>query len=320
MPITWRPAVWADIEPGLSIQERDRGDALVGMKACMDAWGHLFSGPFFNSAVLESSPIIQGQRLIGFAACVFVSSAFADAEIANPRPDVNSRVIASIHSGQPVLSTRDEVARANSGDGVEVLVLCGNWLDEILSPAERQDLQTTMASSFAECLAGYRIRRIIHETVYEPAREFAHRSVVYQPIAEFPELERTIHLMTRESVKLMPASIGNVIFSFREPVLRLRDSDQQLLLAALRAATDSELAAELGVSFSAVKARWRSIFARIGEAMPGLASDSEEHEGRGAQKRHRVLAYLRSHPEELRPYDWKTKARASNASVISTRA
>jgi hypothetical protein len=41
--------------------------------------------------------------------------------------------------------------------------------------------------------------------------------------------------------------------------------------------------------------------------MPDLVRDAVDHEGRGAQKRHRVLAYVRSHPEELRPFDWATR-------------
>jgi hypothetical protein len=256
---------------------------------------------------LEANPAIQGHRLIGLGASVLVSPAFANAEIADPRPDINSRVIASIHSGQSVLATRNEVARANAGEGVELLVLHGSWRDQILSPAERQDVQTLLASTFVEWHAGYRIRRILYETVDDPAREFVQRSVVYRAIAQFPELGRVTHLMTRESVKDMPASLGNVLFIFREPVLRLRDSDQQLLLAALKGATDLELATELGISFSAIKARWRSTFARIAETMSDLVDDVNDHQGRGPQKRHRVLAYVRSHPEELRPYTWSSK-------------
>ena len=320
MNITWRPATWTDIMPGLSLQAKSRGDALVRAEDCVNGWRHLFSDPFFASAVLESSPAIRGHRLIGLGASVLISSTFADTQIANPRPDINSRVIASIHSGQSVLATRNDVARANAGSGVDVLVLCGYWRDEILGPAERQDVQTLLASSFAEWLAGFRIRRILHETAYEAATKFAQDSVVYRPVAEFPELGRVIHVMTRESVKLIPASIGNVIFGFREPVLRLRDSDQQLLLPALRGATDSELGAEIGVTFSAVKARWRSTFARIAKTMPCLASDGDGNGGRGTQKRHRVLAYLRSHPEELRPYDWKYKGANPGRSVRSTSA
>lgn len=306
MPITWRPATRIDLEPSLLIQPKSRGDALVDTNVAVDNWRSLLRYPFACATVLEASPAIGGHHLIGFGASVVVSPSFADAEIANPRPDINSRVIASIHSSRPVLATRSEVARANSGEGVDVVVLCGAWRDEILNPAERQDVQALLALSFTERHAGYRIRRIINESADELAREFIERSVVFEVVAEFPEHERVLYSMTRESAKALPGSLGNVLFTFREPVLRLRDSDQQMLLAALRGATDQELARELGVTFAAVKARWRSTFARIAEAMPDLVSGTvEEH--RGSQKRHRVVAYVRSHPEELRPYDWKTK-------------
>jgi len=64
---------------------------------------------------------------------------------------------------------------------------------------------------------------------------------------------------------------------------------------------------QLGVTLSAVKARWRSVIAVIEETMPELVRDAENREGRGMQKRHRVLAYVRTHPEELRPFDWSKK-------------
>ena len=44
--------------------------------------------------------------------------------------------------------------------------------------------------------------------------------------------------------------------------------------------------------------------------MPDLVRDIESREGRGAQKRHRVLDYMRTHPEELRPFDWAKKNHA----------
>lgn len=70
-------------------------------------------------------------------------------------------------------------------------------------------------------------------------------------------------------------------------------------------AIDAELAAELGVTFAAVKARWRSVFEQLEAAMPGWVNSVNESEGRGPQKRHRVLAYVRKHPEELQPYERK---------------
>src|ERR1022692_554432 len=110
MPITWRPASWADIELGMAIQPKKMGHALIGAQAAVTSWKRLVRSPFFASAVLESNPAIRGHRLVGFGASVFVSPKFADAEIAAPRPDINSRVIASIHSDKSVLATRNEVA------------------------------------------------------------------------------------------------------------------------------------------------------------------------------------------------------------------
>jgi hypothetical protein len=307
MPITWRPATWNDIEPGLSIQPKYRGEALVGVKAALEAWKHLIRDRFFNSCVLESSSFPRSHQMVGFGASVLVSSEFADAELANPRPDINSRVMASIQSGRSVLATPHEVARANSGDGVNVLILCGTSRHEILSPPDLQETQTLSVSGFVEVHAGYRIRRIFQETAAEPEKGFVRRSMEFRLVADFPEAGRELFLMTRESVQGLPGSLGNVLFRFREPALRLRESDQQLLMAALRGATDQELASGLGFTLSAVKARWRSTIARVEETMPDLVRDVANHEGRGAQKRHRVLAYVRSHLEELRPFDWAKK-------------
>jgi len=305
MPITWRPGTWTDIEPMLSIEADNRGDALIGVKAAIESWRIVVRYPFFASAVIESYPAIGGYRILGLGASVLVSREFADAELLNPQPDINSRIMASIYADQSVLATRNQVARANTGEGVDIVVLAGSWRDEILHPAERQAVQTMFAESFTERHRGYRIKRILNETVSEPEKEFVQNSGVFSPIAEFPGLGRVLHLMTRDSATTMPASLGNILFNYREPSLHLRGSDQQLLLAAVGGATDSELASELRVTLSAVKARWRSIISRVEETLPGLVRHVEDREGRGTQKRHRVLAYVRNHPEELQPFDWK---------------
>jgi len=307
MPISWRPATWNDLESWLSIRPKYRGDALVGVQAALEAWKHVIRSQFFYSTVLESSSLPRNQRMVGFGTSVLISSEFADAELANPRPDITSRVIASIHSGRSVLATSHDVARANSTDGVNVLILGSTARHEILNPPDLQDTQTLSASGFVEVHAGYRIRRVFQETAAEPEKSFLRRSLEFRRAADFPETGRELFLMTRESVQGLPGSLGNVLFRFREPVLRLRDSDQQLLKAALKGATDQELASGLGFTLSAVKARWRSTIARVEETMPDLVRDVVNHEGRGAQKRHRVLDYVRSHPEELRPFDWENR-------------
>jgi hypothetical protein len=316
MPITLHAASWCDVEEGLGIQPRNRGDASIGIDAALHVWKRLFRHPFFAAVCLETSPPIQGHRVIGLGAAVFLAGSFADVEVGHPRPDINSRVMAGVHAGHPVLAERNEVARANAGRGVDVLILQPScWLDGVLDQGQRELVQNLLPSSFAEWIAGHRVHRIIAETADEPSKEHLRHSIVFQAIAEFPALGRTLHTMTRESITVVSAHLGNMIFSYREPVLELRDSDQQLLRLALSGATDEELAGQLGVTFAAVKARWRSTFARVDARMPGLVSSAEDHEGRGAQKRHRVMAYVRSHPEELQPYDWQRNGRRPAGSV-----
>ena len=306
MSMSWRPATWSDVEPGLAIQVNGRGDGLLGPKAALDAWKQLFQESFLISVALESSPPIHGHTRVGFSAALFVSQKFMDAEIANPQPDVTARIIASVHSGRSVAATRNDVARADAGEGVDVVLLYSAWRHEILTPTETRDIETQSVTSLVHTFAGFRIRRILWVTC-QPMTEFALRSVEFLTLGEFPEVGRTMHLMTRESATVSPGSVGNVIFRIQKPLLRLRESDQQLLLAALNGATDAELAVELGITSAAVKARWRSAFARVAKVLPSLVDEADNREGRGTQKRHRVLAYMRTHPEELRPYDWTAK-------------
>ena len=71
--------------------------------------------------------------------------------------------------------------------------------------------------------------------------------------------------------------------------------------AALAGQTDAELAAGLHLTMPAVKARWRSIFARFEQREPAVAPTFFGQGAQGPQRRHRLLAWLRAHPEELRP-------------------
>jgi hypothetical protein len=315
VPIAWRPATRSDIEPSLEIQPKNYGSRLVGRQAALEAWQYMATDPFFASAVLEANPPIGGLSRIGFGASVFIKTSFADAEIGSPRPDLNSRIVAGIHAGRSPLLTRSEVAQANAGEGVDIVVLAGNWRDEIITADARRVVHTLLIFSFTEWLVGFRVRRILCETVDEAARKFVQASVEYRTIAEFPDVARSLHLMTFETATALPASAGNLIFKYDEPTLHLRESDQRLLMLALRGATDSELAAELAITVAAVKARWRSTFAHIAEQSPHLLSYDGEHRYRSKQKRHHVLAYLRTHPEELRPYDWKKSLSAKAANV-----
>jgi len=128
-------------------------------------------------------------------------------------------------------------------------------------------------------------------------------------VCEFPESQRVLAVVDRESALSVPYSMGNLVYHYMEPVLGLGDADKELLSAALGGATDVELAATLGIRVPAVKRRWFRIFERVEDVIPNLprAAGEQESDGRGPQKRHHLLSYSRAHREELRPFPVKRR-------------
>ena len=110
--------------------------------------------------------------------------------------------------------------------------------------------------------------------------------------------------LTRELAMTRVGTWIGSLFVYRSPQFGFRPSEQRLLLSALQGGTDEDLAAVLGVSLSAVKKTWRSIYDRVTHHSPGLIPDQVPEEltsERGKEKKQRLLAYVRDHPEELRP-------------------
>ena len=99
------------------------------------------------------------------------------------------------------------------------------------------------------------------------------------------------------------------MFDYHAPILGFSSSEQRLLSSALSGATDQQLAEILASSFPTVKKMWVSIYNRVEDQLPALILDplraETSGESRGREKRRRLLAYLRDHPEELRPFSRK---------------
>jgi hypothetical protein len=120
--------------------------------------------------------------------------------------------------------------------------------------------------------------------------------------------------ITRDIARARRSNWVDTLFHYRPPQVGFSRAEQLLLLTTLRdeaAGTDQELAAALGVSVPTVKKMWLSIYRRAA-SLPELAPDGcdpgHEPVHRGKEKRRRLLAYLRDHPEELRPLSRKAIA------------
>jgi hypothetical protein len=304
----WRPIRAAELSACLELQPACLGDHIVGRKTALQVWTRLVDQPAFQGRVIVSDPPIGGHAIAGCGLGVFVSSQFADREICDPRPGLNSRIIAGIVAGEPILPDYLGLCRANAGKGVDFVIMYGTWREGILSPEQLSEFQRLLGTSFVEHFAGFRFNRILKESVGAPLVDLARKSGVYRVVAEFPESESVLAVVSRESAFASTYSLGPLLYRFEAPVLRLGPGQQELLQAALSGRTDRELSRDLGLTIEATKKRWFSIFARVEQFKPELfvASDNSG-DGRGLQKRHHVIAYVRAHPEELRPYYWGSR-------------
>jgi hypothetical protein len=301
---------WGEVSEGtltqcLEITPRHLGEELVGRSRALQVWRSLTRSRMFRSAVLECPTAGAATRICGFGSSVFVRRDFADRELAEPRPFLNSRVIASVAENDSVILSEKSLASCNEGNGLDIVVLCGGWLPEGLDPDQVHQAQMLLPAGFAEVHLGFRLNRIFSEAIGEVQRDYLTSSGVWRIVTEFGTTDRSLALLSRESAFAVSGSVAANLFQYESPLLELRDSDKHLLSETLDGGTDSEVAGRMHLSLASVKKRWQALFERIAQVQPALLHESETRmsEGsRGVQKRHHVLAYVRSHPQEVRPY------------------
>lgn len=113
-------------------------------------------------------------------------------------------------------------------------------------------------------------------------------------------------LLQAERTRVPVASWIGGAFVWSKPRFQFSPTEQRSLMLALRGLSDEGIATAGGISRSTVKKRWDSIFGRVAEADPEMfdtPSAERSTPRRGREKRGLLLHYLRTHPEELTPYD-----------------
>jgi DNA-binding CsgD family transcriptional regulator len=301
----WRPLRESDLLECLEVQAACMGDETVGRDAAVRIWRDLLASPAFKANVIEAEHPVVGHKIVGCGMGVFVDPEFVDRELATPRPGLNARIIASIAAGDSVVLDRDAIASGNAGGGLDFVNLYGTWRDDIIDTDTLAEVQMLLGTSFVEAFAGFRFNRVLKEAIGAARIELARATGTYRLVAEFPENDSALVVVTPESARSAPYSLANRMYRYQAPILHLRPAEQALLLAALDGKTDAELSTDLGLSVEAIKKRWMSVFARVDEFRPEILTSSDvDNTTRGPQKRHRVVAYVRAHLEELRPYAW----------------
>jgi hypothetical protein len=297
------------------------GAAISQLAGC---WLSLLKTQAFTAVVFEE--IASGtRRLIGAGISAFLSDTFVREMKAPPLKWVGPEIIRRISAGNsPVLSDR-EVAESNTRGGLNLFGWHGATS---VKDGIRVEVLNTFFGSFIELHRGFLIKEVLGQAdsvgmvgamsnsgggYFDPE---LHRYVQSLP-TRAEDVLSTPHLMgqTREMAVAGAWLSGSSLFSWQSPQFGFRRSEQRLLMAALQGGTDEDLSNELNVSLSSVRRTWLAIYQRVVEREPELLGESSPSEatlpGRGKGKKHRLLAYLREHPEELRPISRKLLAKSA---------
>ena len=287
------------------------------------AWLRLLSSNGFCSAMMFEE-IADGAasarpRIVGVGVTVFVSDSFVRELKTRPffwfGPEMARRVA---RGDSPVFSEK-QVREANSRGGLNLAV----WHCCVpVRDLKRAEVWQELMNVFLDEHRGYLLKELVAQgESLEHLEGIRNTSMgpfyctdgCYGDFGEtnLEELLAEPHIVgiTGELARGLLISWIGLIFVYEAPQFGFSRSEQRLLLSALAGGTDEELSNELGVSLSAIKQTWRSIYRRVVTRNPELIpSDSQEgREGstRGRNKKQHLIAYLREHRQELRPVSRK---------------
>ncbi len=317
MHISYRPAMLADVEYCVS-ELLPRGFACEPeiKESLAKLWRQWVLNGSATMAIVETRDLDGRERRVAFGISLFVSDAFTDALIGSevPPPVAASVARQTLGGKSPVLAPA-VVRRNNSATGLGLNLLSPmiGWLPEVDFDLE---LLTLVKAKLLEALfvahAGYKLHQVMQEIYSEAEMQRAGNigAEVFTDYGAFygdhpPPPEKRAYLVGMKRETIQESSTLWPLFLYMPPIIFFSNLEQEVLRLAVMGLTDPQIADALVVSRSTIHKRWHTILSR---AAPHAAVWTPKSQrvlsatpGRGAEKRHYLLNYLKSHPEELRP-------------------
>lgn len=307
------------------IGPRYRGRAMADLCA---AWPRILNSPASRTTVFQSGDNPRAPICV-VGVSVIVNDDFVR-ELKGPRqywcgPELAKRILRG-HS--PLLSER-QVRESNSREGLNMVT----WEGCVRPGFENdQEIPRHMMQAFIAEHRGYRWKEIIGVEVESAERLLwtieSGGSLWDRKAGEYvsslkddpKEIIRRPHVigLTRDSERKRPHPWGSswvgTLFDYDPPKYGFSGSEQRMLLQAFEGRTDSDLSESLDISLPTIKKMWLSIYRRVAGHLRELNPNHSQADmiQRGKEKKRRLLAYLREHPEELRPVSQKLLRRAGN--------
>jgi hypothetical protein len=276
-------------------------------------WASLQAKGCAIADVVEDLDDADPRRPLALGVSVFLTDEFTLRATSSPLFWIGPELIRRIDQNESPVLDLEGIRSGNSGGGLNLFC----WEVDVYSGPEAEFLAITseLATSFFENHAGFKVKEALAQQPFGPVFRAAvqmggwliqNGKRGYARVDDPEGIERAgepfVWGMTRELGHVSTGSWLASLFDYRPPSLCFTPAEQRLLACALRGSTDEETATSLAISVSAVKKCWQSIYTRVGLRSPELLpNDNGNGDSRGVEKKRRLLAYIRSHPEEIRP-------------------
>jgi len=263
-------------------------------------------------AFLFESTENQQSKPLGVGALAFLTDEFVKHAKQPPFFWIGPRVVSDLASGKSPILSDESVLRAGALDGLTLYCWPLGFCEQYIQLPE---VQNFLMASFIEETRGYKLKEFLGQTT-DPAGALVSLhsgALLLTPGGTYtdlpddvapPLLSPHLFVITREKALQRVGSWSSSLFVYNPPELGFSRGEQRLLGAALRGLDDDELVSDLQISLSAIKKTWRSIYSRVERAGLSILPSSPQPQrsgDRGKGKKHRLLNYVREHPEELRP-------------------
>jgi hypothetical protein len=196
--MNWREVHEPDLAECLSIEPRVCGDELVGRECALTVWKQWTRTKSFNSAVIEAATPHSPNRKIAFGSSIFVTPEFANRELEHPQPGLNSRIIASVVNGESVVLPEANLSPTRNGAALDVVILSCNYLYEAMTPQQTVQAEMILPVTFAQLHVGYRLNRILSETVSQSQYRAHDSSGVWRTVTRYSDNGHTLIVLTEK--------------------------------------------------------------------------------------------------------------------------
>lgn len=292
--------------------------AEASQRIVLEMWHILLSRGAMHLCVVEDRGKSVNSRIVSFNAVAFVTDEFCSHARSTLHAYLSVELARRYLSSQLPVMNREQVAEANTCEGLNVVMCFEGWTHDGLSREQFLALREKQSEALHYILIGYRIKEFLADTLDRETLEWMlnagarlrrdHSNYFRNRVVceRAPSLGPFLVGLTKKEAFSQPGSNLASLFIYTPPRFHFNRSQRVLLQHALTGETCEALARSLSISAWTVKKRWHAIYDRVGDVdsalLPPAIACGSDTSSRGMERRRHLLNYLRQHPEELRPF------------------